>query len=252
MTAAQASLNLNIYAQPLMDEDKRPLTIVHGMERALPGLRLAWTRSEKGDFIALTHRDEWVDANRADGGFPFLCNDDERRPVTLTGWENPSGLALGSPPRLDVHATLPMDSSGIAAAADVLEAIAQGAHSVWGHVSPWGYNEVVSQQFRASEDTPHATPYGLPSLLRPRYNRTPEVPHYIGWINYWSAATASAIGFPDPDRDVDLLSRARRTRTGGWVVRLTEVPLDLDNPAHLSTLKQAYERFPAIGGRAAP
>ncbi|EPX62435.1 hypothetical protein D187_008623 [Cystobacter fuscus DSM 2262] len=58
MTAAQESLNLNIYAPALVGDDKRPLTIVHGMECALPGLRLAWTRSEKGGFIALTHRDE--------------------------------------------------------------------------------------------------------------------------------------------------------------------------------------------------
>jgi hypothetical protein len=47
------------------------------------------------------------------------------------------------------------------------------------------------------------------------------------------------------------LVRARRTASGGWVVQLTDAPLDLDNPAHLDALKQAYERFPEIGGRAA-
>jgi len=53
-------------------------------------------------------------------------------------------------------------------------------------------------------------------------------------------------------RDADLLSRSRRTATGGWVVQLTKAPLDLDNPAHLDTLKRAYERFPEIGGRSTP
>jgi len=77
-------------------------------------------------------------------------------------------------------------------------------------------------------------------------------PHCLGWVNYWSAAAARAIGFPDPARDAELLSQARRTATGGWVVRLTDAPLDLDNPAHLDALKRAYERFPEIGGRAAP
>ncbi|WP_235216562.1 DUF5953 family protein [Archangium violaceum] len=33
---------------------------------------------------------------------------------------------------------------------------------------------------------------------------------------------------------------------------LTGTPLDLDNPAHLDALERAHERFPEIGGRAAP
>ncbi|HYO54362.1 DUF5953 family protein [Archangium sp.] len=40
--------------------------------------------------------------------------------------------------------------------------------------------------------------------------------------------------------------------TGGWVVRLTDAPLDLDNPAHLDALRRAYERLPKIGGRSSP
>jgi hypothetical protein len=46
-----------------------------------------------------------------------------------------------------------------------------------------------------------------------------------------------------------VLSRSRRTATGGWVVQLTDTPLDLDNPAHLEALKRAYDRFPEIGRR---
>jgi hypothetical protein len=55
-----------------------------------------------------------------------------------------------------------------------------------------------------------------------------------------------------PARDAELLTRARRTASGGWVVQLTAAPLDLDAPAHLDALKGAYERFREIGGRAAP
>lgn len=252
MTATPGALTLTVYAPALVGDDKRLLSIIHGMERAFPGLRLAWTLSEKGAFIPLTHRDEWVAADRTDGGFPFLCNDDEDRPVTLTGWENPSGLAVGSPPRFEVHATLPLDTGGIAAAAGVLDAIGEAAHAVWGHASPSGHGEMVAQQFRRPGDDPHVPPHGLPSLELPRYNPAPEIPHYLGWLNYWSAAAAEAIGFPDPARDAELLSRARRTATGGWVVQLTDAPLDLAIPAHLDALKRAYERFPTIGGRATP
>ncbi len=135
---------------------------------------------------------------------------------------------------------------------DVLEAVGDGARAVWGKASPDGYGGIVAQQFRRQGDKPHVPPYGLPSLKRPRDNPEPEIPHYLGWLNYWSAAAAQAIGFPDPMRDADLLSRARRTPAGGWVVPLTEAPLDLDNPAHLDALKRAYERFPKIGGRSTP
>jgi hypothetical protein len=37
-------------------------------------------------------------------------------------------------------------------------------------------------------------------------------------------------------REAELLSRTRRTATDGWVVQLTEAPLDLDIPAHLDAL----------------
>jgi uncharacterized protein DUF5953 len=252
MSATPGFLNLNVYAPALVENDRRPVAIVHGMERALPGLRLGWTLSEKADPIALPHRDEWVASNRLDGGFPFLCNDDESRPVTLTAWEDPDGLAAGSPPRLDIHATLPWEAAGLAAVEDVLEAIGEGARAVWGHASPSGYGRVVSEQFRRPGQEPHVPPRGLPVLRRSRDNPAPEIPHYLGWLNYWSAATARVLGFPNPTRDADLLSRSRRTATGGWVVRLTEAPLDLDNPAHLDALLRAYERFPEIGERSAP
>jgi hypothetical protein len=91
----------------------------------------------------------------------------------------------------------------------------------------------------------------LPALKLAWDIPSPEIPHRLGWVNYWSAAAARAIGFPDAARDAELLSRARRTVTGGWVVRLTDEPLDLDNPAHLDALLRTYERFPEIGGRSA-
>ncbi|HEX8822931.1 MAG TPA: DUF5953 family protein [Archangium sp.] len=46
----------------------------------------------------------------------------------------------------------------------------------------------------------------------------------LGWLNYWSAATARVIGRPDPPHDADLLSRSRCTATGGWI-RLKDAPL---------------------------
>jgi hypothetical protein len=238
-----------VYAPALARDDARPFTIIHGMERALPGLRLGWTTSEKEELIRLPHRDEWVAATRTDGGFPFLCNDDDERLVTLAGSENPDGLSAGGPPHFEVRATLLLDAAGLAAAADVLAAVAEGARAFWGHATPFNAGVEIAAQTSPTLGGPPRPPRGLPALRLPRELRSPEIPHRLGWLNYWSAAAARTIGFPDPSRDADLLTRARRTATGGWVVRLTEAPLDLDTPAHLDALLRAYERFPELGGR---
>ncbi|XXF75872.1 DUF5953 family protein [Myxococcaceae bacterium GXIMD 01537] len=246
---APTDLGIAVYAPALARGDTRPLAIIHGMERALPGLRLGWTTSGKEDLIPLPRRDLWVEASSTDGGLPFLCNEDDAHLVTLAGSENPKGLAAGSPPHFEVRATLLLDAVGITAAADVLEAVAEGASAFWGHATPLNAGVEIAEQTSPTLEGPPRPPRGLPALKLPDKIPSPETPHRLGWLNYWSAAAARAIGFPDSSRDADLLTRARRTASGGWVVRLTDAPLDLDDPAHLEMLLRAYERFPRIGGR---
>ncbi|MFP2960621.1 DUF5953 family protein [Myxococcus sp. 1LA] len=248
----QERLHVAVYAPVLAGDDGRSLVVVQGVERALPGLRLEWEVDKRGRLIKLPQRDAWLTEAAARGVFPLLCNGDERYPVTITGLKTPASQAPGGQPLLDVHADLPLDAKVIAAASSVLEGVAEGASAFWGHVSPEGYGSEVAQQIRRSHRGPELSPRGLPMLKPPESISSPEIPHWLGWLNYWSAAAAHAIGFPDPARDVDLLSRSLRTATGGWVVQLTDAPLDYDNPAHLDSLLRAYERFPAIGGRSAP
>ncbi|HEX8441590.1 DUF5953 family protein, partial [Archangium sp.] len=202
--------------------------------------------------IALPQRDAWLAGRTQDGRFPLLCNGDESYPVTVNGRGRPGLLSPGGQSLSEMHAELPLDEPVIAAAAALLEGVAEGARSFWGHASPYGHGAEVAQQFRRSPHGPECSPRGLPMLNLPEKLTAPEIPWFLGWLNYWSPAAAEAIGFPDPSRDAELLSRARRTATGGWVVRLTDEPLDLDNPAHLDALKRAYERFPEIGGRSTP
>ncbi len=254
MPAVQENeLGITVYAPALMSDDGRPLAIVHGMERALPGVSLEWTISQEGKRIPLPDREAWLARGRPDGGgFPLVCNGDESYPVSVTGWELSAVSAPGRQAELDVHVALPLVEKGTAAAADVLEAVAEGARAFWGHATPFNASVDIARQTKNWATNPRPPPRGLPALKLPEKIRSPEIPHRLGWLNYWSAAAARAIGFPDPARDAELLSRSRRTATGGWVVRLTDAPLDLDNPAHLDALKRAYERFPEIGGRAAP
>ena len=250
--STRRKIGMIVYAPALMSNDGRTLDIIQGMEQALPGLRLAWKVSKEGQPIAVPQRDVWLAEGSKDGGFPLVCNGDERFPVTVYGLRTSHRQAPGGQPLLDVHARLPLEADVIAAARNLLERIAEGARAFWGHATPDGAALDIARQTAPTLGGPPSPPRGLPALKLFEHIRAPEIPYYLGWLNYWSAAAAQAIGFPDSARDADLLSRARRTATGGWVVQLTEAPLDLDDPAHLDTLLRAYERFPEIGGRSAP
>jgi hypothetical protein len=252
MTATPSSLILIVYAPALASKDERVPAVALGLERALPGLRLAWTITDEGKIVPLLEHDSWVAEAGALEALPMLCNDDENHLVTLSGWERPVGISSGGRPQFEFHAELPLEATVISAAMDVLEGIGEGARAFWGHASPQLLAAEFARQTRHSASDPDFTERGLPSIKLPEDIPSPELPHYLGWLNYWSAAAARVLRFPDPARDADLLSRSRRTATGGWVVRLTDAPLDVDNPAHLAVLRRAYERFPEIGGRSIP
>ncbi|WP_420067698.1 DUF5953 family protein [Stigmatella aurantiaca] len=93
----------------------------------------------------------------------------------------------------------------------------------WGHPRPPRQGWISLGRHRTRSFNRRFPP-GLPALHVPWNIPSPEIPHRLGWLNDWSDAAARAIGFPDPARDAALLSRSRRTSTGGWVVRLTDEP----------------------------
>jgi hypothetical protein len=248
----RSSLDIIVYAPALVGNDRRTLDIVHGMEKALPGLRLEWRLSDGGRPIALPQRDAWLAEKTRDGKFPLLCNGDESYPVTVNGRERSGRRSPGGQPLFEVNAELPLDERVSASAAAVLEGVAEGACALWGRATPDDAALDIAYQTAPTPEGPPSPRRGLPALNLPEHLRSPEIPSHLGWLNYWSAASARTIGFPDPTRDAELLSRARRTASGGWVVQLTDAPLDLDDRAHLDVLKRAYERFPEIGGRVTP
>jgi Family of unknown function (DUF5953) len=245
-------LILAVYAPALVANDGRTLAVVSGMERALPGLRLKWEVGEGGRPIELPQRDAWLVEATTRGKLPLLCNGDESYPVMISGRGRSGRLSPGGQPQLHVHAELPLDEAVIAAAAEMLEGVAEGARAFWGHATPDAAALDIAYQTAPTLEGPPSPRRGLPALKLFDHIRSPEIPYSLGWLNFWSAAAAQVIGFPDPARDAELLTRARRTASGGWVVQLTDAPLDLDNPAHLEALLRTYERFPEIGGRVTP
>ena len=79
MMTTRAELHLHVFAPALTSDDGRPLAAVEGMERAVPGLRLAWRLSDAGRPIALQQRGAWLGKAAASGKFAL----ERRRPVRL-------------------------------------------------------------------------------------------------------------------------------------------------------------------------
>jgi hypothetical protein len=250
MIAPNPSLLLLVHAPELGGDSRRTRAIVHALEQALPGMHLGWMLSEAGEIHPVSHRDEWLVQAAAQGELPTLCNGDEGSLVTLAGWDRAGGMSPGARPLFEVQVEQPLDAHGIETASRVLEAVAESARAYWGRVLTTNTAVELARQTRRRWQDPPEPPRGLPVLEPLEMTPTPVVPHHLGWLNYWSAATAQALGFPDPSQDAELLSRSRRTASGGWLVPLTDTPLDMDAPDHLDALLRAYARFPAMGGRA--
>jgi hypothetical protein len=252
MKPPKQSLLLLVHSPELEGESRRARAIIYALEHALPGLHLDWTLSETEGIQPLSKRDAWLDQVVEDGELPALCNGDESNLVTLSGWDRAGHLSPGGEPMFEIHAELPLDARGLAMAGRVLEAVSESSKAWWGRLLPSSTVVELSRQVRQRWQDAPEPPRGLPVLEPLEMTPTPVVPHHLGWWNYWSAATVQRLGFPDRSRDAELLTRSRGTALGGWLVRLTDAPLDLDNPAHLDALLRAYARFPQIGGRAAP
>jgi uncharacterized protein DUF5953 len=163
----QNTLNIKVYAPALVGDDKRPLAIVHELERTLPGIRLEWTVSEDRQLVAPSPRDTWLVQAIRRGGFPVICNNDESHPVTVFGLESPAETGPGGHALLDVDAQMPLDAAGITAAADVLEGVAEGARAYWGHATPFRAGVEISRQTRDPVRKPGVPPRGLPVLKLP-------------------------------------------------------------------------------------
>lgn len=250
MSPPRSSLLLLAHAPELDGDSRRARAIVYALEHALPGLRLDWHLTEAEEIQPVSKRDAWLDQTAVEGELFTLCNGDESHLVTLSGWDRAGHLCPGNEPLFEIRAELPLDASGIAMAARVLEAVSDSAQAWWGRMLTTSTVVELSRQVRRRWQDAPEPPRGLPVLEPMELTPTPVVPHHLGWVNYWSAATVQRLGFPDASRDAELLTRSRGTALGGWLVKLTDTPLDLDDPAHLAALLRAYARFPAIGGRA--
>jgi hypothetical protein len=234
------------YAPPPLEGDARIPAVVAALERALAGIRLEFVVTPAMAPLRLPDRDAFLHAAALRRELPLIFNGDEARYVMARGAEMPGVLAPGGAPLWEVHVSLPI-GEGPSRLDEAIGAVGRACAAFWGVSSPDQAAAIIATQIVH----PHISrqpPLGLPGLKLPARRDDPLVPQRLGWINFWSAATAARLGFPDDSRDADLLPRSREV-AGAWTVRLTDDPLDLGRPDHVAALQKMYERFPAIGGR---
>jgi hypothetical protein len=234
-----------LYAPALSAGDTRVPAVLRALEDSLLGVRLDHV-VEGGRARRVADRDGLLREAADRRALPFLFHGDEARYVMVYGSELHAVLAPARAPQWEVHVSLPL-GEGAAAHDDAIAAVGSAAGAWWGAASPEAANVSIAAQV-VHPHLPRQPPAGLPALCLPARLAHPRLPQRLGWINYWSAETAAALGFPDPARDAALLARSRPVE-GGWVLRLTDAPLDLDRPEHLAALREAYDRLPEVGGR---
>jgi hypothetical protein len=121
----------------------------------------------------------------------------------------------------------------------------------WGEISFSKTKTNLVHQIVRPHEKNRNPEYGLPIVKIPQFLNGPDIPFFIGWINYWSENTVEIVEF-NQAKDSDLFYKIQHTDNGGIILQLTEEPLDLEIPEHLAALKKVYERFPKVGGRDTP
>jgi uncharacterized protein DUF5953 len=239
-------------APPLSGADERPARAAQALEEVFPSqcLRYEARRPSDGeagvDLVPIEDRAAWLSATTERGRVPLITNGDQDHFISMVGHAWPPVLGPGRQAILHFICNVPDQPPFVDRIDDLLAAIGVALSAYSGYATPFKAGALLGQQIihPGSDGKP---PSGLPALRPARELAGPEVPQRLGWVNYWCAATAALLHFPDPHRDLELLSRAHPTEGGRWTVRLTDEPLDLARPDHVKTLLRAYERFPEIG-----
>lgn len=230
------------------------------MERAFPGeqLCLASSYNEPGVDIPVKDRRKYLarrartklhwfhlhngKAVRGRGGGPMF---DEGR-LALGGRIHRHDLGM-------LRMTLDLPDASWAFCEKLLVEIGDAAAALHAMVVPDGNEALRATQFdtRTALPDPTLLERGIPRLHDFTY-AGPAVatqPMYLGWLNYWSAATCAFLGFPDEAQHGALLSRSYTTPAGAWLVKLTPEPLDTRRADHVEVLATTYRCLPGVGMR---
>lgn len=212
---------------------------------------LSYVVDKDATLLPVADRQLLITEAARNGDLAAVCSGVEDRWVSLNGSGHRGIPVAGGQPALDASISVQGIPESLPRIGEILGRIGDALEAYWGFITPGPAASLLVQQMESAGRFKQPPPLGLPALPR-REMPHPSVPPGLGWLLYWSEQTANRIGFPDLERDTHLLGRTGRTAAGAWLVRLTAEPLDLQRADHLQTVKDAYERFPAIGDRGEP
>lgn len=238
-----SKLIATVCAPALAPADERPQHVLDRLDHLLPE-PLNYGLTELGAPFVLKERDAFLQAAIAKGQLPIVCNGVEDRLVSFTGYSIPAILSPASTPTLDVTLNIPGESPYTSLVPVILETMAESMDAYWGVASPRDAAAHIGDQ-TAIPGLPKQHPLGLPTLAPPRELRDVHIPQRLGWLNYWSSASAHVLKWSGEASETFAITR--RFPSGAWLLQLTDAPLDLTQPDHLARLKAAYERFPNLG-----
>lgn len=230
-------LVLDAFVPPLEPGTLRAEEAVRAIEKSWP-VHLICEVDNDGKRIRHDHdRPSYLTSDPR--GLAFIASAPDEPQATLTGLLEGEFLApcgvdelhvLGHLPSLDAHR-----------AAHGLMEVADALHAKWAMLTPGPAHALIVEQVIAA-DSENQPPESLPRLDPAEY-LAEDVPRRLGWISYWSDRVAARLGFAG---ETEPFASVRRVKTG-WIVQLTDEPLDLDRSDHRGALRAGYDRYPAIG-----
>jgi len=241
---------LHAYAPPLTIGDPRPELVARAVETQWPGVRLLTELAKRGRgrFERVLHahdRADYLSSEIEQGTIPFITNPEEDFTVSLTGLLEPDAIASGGKAQLHVVVEMPAETRFLASSRAGLAAVASVLQAHWATLSLSDAHAVMTEQY-VHDDSGRRPPHGLPALL-PWYELDgPDLPHWLAWLNYWSAACAERLSFPRDVTDQEWL-RFASCENDAWLLQLAHEPLDLAVAEHVLTLRRAYDRFLDVG-----
>lgn len=218
---------------------------IEDIESIWEGIQFSWEVDVKGRLKPYGERRRRLSEIQESIELPLLSNGIEEWPATASLQEVREELGPGGQRCHIVRVTVPEADVYLSTVSQVLAEVGDTFSAWCGRTVPSEAALVLARQV-----TDEVPPYGWPRLKGPlSYLSRPEIPSSMGWINYWSPETCRLLGFPDDSKDAKLLTLARRTPRGSWIVQLTDEPLDLSRRDHWEMVRWAYERFDRLGAR---